>query len=110
MKDEDKSKEQLISELIVLRRQVRELKNLVRMSCNVHNPAQGTKGQKKSTGTGAEKFRDIFEKSFVGIFQTTPEGRCITVNNAFAKNLRVQFTGRDNQHRARYWKTALCQY
>jgi len=55
------------------------------MSCNVHNPAQGTKGQKKSTGTGAEKFRDIFEKSFVGIFQTTPEGRCITVNNAFAK-------------------------
>jgi len=63
VKDEDKSKEQLISELIVLRRQVRELKNLVRMSCNVHNPAQGTKGQKSAPCK-------ILENSFMPVLMT----------------------------------------
>lgn len=71
MKDEDKSKEQLISELIVLRRQVRELKNLVRMSCNVHNPAQGTKGQKNRLEQGQKNFA-IFLKSLLSAFSRPP--------------------------------------
>jgi len=85
VRDEDKTKEQLISELVELRRQVRELKTMEKLRQKVHNPAQGINRQKKVTGTASEKYRAIFENSIVGIFQTTPEGQCITVNNAFAK-------------------------
>ena len=35
-----------------------------------------------------EKYRRIFENSVVGFFQSTPEGRFISVNRAFAKMLR----------------------
>ena len=38
-----------------------------------------------------EKYRRIFENSVVGIFQSTPEGRFIGVNPAFAKMLRYEY-------------------
>ncbi len=85
MRDEDKTKEQLISELIQLRRQVKELKTQENLPQKANNPSQENSKQKKMTKTAAERYRDIFENSIVGIFQTTPEGQCITVNNAFAK-------------------------
>ncbi|MCX5855515.1 MAG: PAS domain S-box protein [Deltaproteobacteria bacterium] len=34
-----------------------------------------------------EKYRDIFENAIMGIFQTTPEGRIISANSAFARIL-----------------------
>ena len=37
-----------------------------------------------------EKYRRIFENSVVGFFQSTPEGRFITANSAFAKMLRFE--------------------
>lgn len=33
------------------------------------------------------KYRSIFENALGGIYQTSPEGRCITANNAFARIL-----------------------
>ena len=32
-----------------------------------------------------EKYRTIFEDAVVGIYQTTPDGRCVTVNTEFAR-------------------------
>ena len=85
MRDEDKTKEQLISELNQLRRQVKELNIREKLRQKAHNSVQETNRQKKVTATATERYRDIFENSIVGIFQTTPEGQCITINNACAK-------------------------
>ena len=37
-----------------------------------------------------EKFRNIFENSVIGFFQSTPEGRYISVNPAFAAMLKYE--------------------
>jgi PAS domain S-box-containing protein len=41
----------------------------------------------KSLRESEEKYRRIFENSVVGLFQSTPEGRFVNVNRAFAKML-----------------------
>ncbi|MFH1980297.1 MAG: PAS domain S-box protein [Pseudomonadota bacterium] len=44
----------------------------------------------KALRDSEEKYRHIFENSVVGFFQSTPEGRFISVNSAFAKMLRYE--------------------
>jgi len=83
--DEYKTKEQLISEIIELRKQVAELRAVGKPHRDGPDSSPKNNKQRKQTVTTAERYRDIFEKSIVGIFQSSPDGRCLTVNNAFAK-------------------------
>ena len=54
MRDEDKTKEQLISELNQLRRQVKELNIREKLRQKAHNSVQETNRQKKVTATATE--------------------------------------------------------
>lgn len=74
MKDEDKTKEQLINELGDLRQQIAELKVSETLR----------KRSEEALTTTEERFLRIFENTMVGIYQSSPEGRYITVNPAFA--------------------------
>jgi PAS domain S-box-containing protein len=75
MRDEDKTKEDLINELVSLRQHYAVLSAAVTTA----RPAGG------SVITLEERFRSIFENTIVGIYQSLPEGRYITVNSAFAR-------------------------
>jgi two-component system cell cycle sensor histidine kinase/response regulator CckA len=46
--------------------------------------------QEKALRESEEKYRRIFENSVVGCFQSTPQGRFLSVNTAFAKMLNYQ--------------------
>ena len=50
-----------------------------------HEDITGRKEAEEKQRLSEEKYRAIFENSLVGIFQSTPEGRYIRVNPAFAR-------------------------
>lgn len=83
MRDEEKTKEQLINELVDLRQQIADFKETAAMceSCE------------KSLMDAEERFRSIFENTIVGIYQSSPEGRYITANPAFAHVLGFDSPG-----------------
>lgn len=83
MNDEDKTKEQLINELADLRQQIADFKEIAAMS----------ESCKKSLMDAEERFRSIFENTIVGIYQSSPEGRYITANPAFAHVLGFESPG-----------------
>ena len=74
MRDGDKTKADLISELVSLRQHNAALKTAVTTPRHAE----------ESVITLEERFRSIFENTIVGIYQSLPEGRYITVNSAFA--------------------------
>jgi len=74
MRDGDKTKADLISELVSLRQHNAALKTAVTTPRHAE----------ESVITLEESFRSIFENTIVGIYQSLPEGRYITVNSAFA--------------------------
>ncbi|MBL6996456.1 PAS domain S-box protein [Desulfobacula sp.] len=53
----------------------------------LENQAEQESQFKKALEKSEEKYRSIFENSVEGLFQSTPEGRFISVNPAFAKML-----------------------
>ena len=53
----------------------------------LENQAEQEKLFKKELQESEEKYRRIFENSVVGFFESTPEGRFISVNSAFAEML-----------------------
>jgi two-component system, sporulation sensor kinase E len=75
MRDEDKTKEDLINELASLRQHFAVLKAAVTIPRHAE----------ESVITLEDRFRSIFENTIVGIYQSLPEGRYITVNSAFAR-------------------------
>lgn len=83
MKDVDKTKEQLINELADLRQQMADFKETAAMC----------KSCKKSLMAAEERFCSIFENTIVGIYQSSPEGRYITANPAFAHVLGFDSPG-----------------
>ena len=61
-------------------------------------PVKGTDGAERKPTEAAlreseEKFRNIFENAPIGIFQTTLDGRFLTVNSAVARMLRYDSPG-----------------
>ncbi|HEX9158442.1 MAG TPA: PAS domain S-box protein, partial [Syntrophales bacterium] len=50
-----------------------------------HEDIQGRKSAEEKQRQSEEKYRHIFENTLVGIFQSSPEGRYISVNPAFAR-------------------------
>jgi PAS domain S-box-containing protein len=50
-----------------------------------HEDIQGRKEAEEALRLSEERYRAIFENSLVGIFQSTPEGRYLRVNPAFAR-------------------------
>jgi PAS domain S-box-containing protein len=75
MRDEDKTKEDLINELVALRQ------HFALLEAAVTTPRRAG----ESIITLEERFRSIFENTIVGIYKSLPEGRYITVNSAFAR-------------------------
>jgi PAS domain S-box-containing protein len=77
MDDMDKTKEQLLQELSGLRIRLKD--------ANESQAYQAAREAEEALQRSEEKFRSIFENATEGIFQSTPEGRFINVNPAFAK-------------------------
>lgn len=77
MQDEHKAKEQLLSELKVLRRRIAELEL----------SEAGQKRCEEILRQVEEKYRDILDNAPVGIFQSVPAGRYLSVNREFARTL-----------------------
>ncbi len=77
MIDEDKTKEQLITELGELHKRIAELENL-----------ETQRNQTEEALREAEaRYRGIFENAVEGIFQTTPDGHFLAINPALAHML-----------------------
>ncbi len=74
MIDKDKSKEQLILELVELRKQNADITDKFQLNIN----------KIKELEIEKEKYRNIFENTIVGIYQSSPEGQYILANPAFA--------------------------
>jgi PAS domain S-box-containing protein len=75
MTDEDKTKEQLITELVELRKRIAELEN----SKTQHNQTE------EALHEAEARYRGFFENVVEGLFHTTLDGRFITVNPSFAR-------------------------
>ena len=80
MRDADKTKDQLISDLRVLRRQVDEEKK----------EKVEHKLVEEALRRSEEKFRHVFENAPVGIFHNSVNGKLIDVNPEFARMLGYQ--------------------
>jgi PAS domain S-box-containing protein len=85
LKTEDKTKKQLLNELEELRRQVDGMKTL----------AASRKNAEEAFRKNEEKYRTIYEKSAVGIFECTSKGKLVSVNPALARMF-----GYDSPHEA----------
>jgi len=77
MKDESKTKKQLIAEL-------KETRGLL-SQCNISREKQDEAEQ--ALIAAEQKFRGIFENSALGIFRTSPKGRILDANPALARLL-----------------------
>jgi len=77
MKDEAKTKAQLIEELTELRRRVAELKAL----------EDEQRRLKEELERSEERFKNIFENTRIGIYRTTPDGRILIANPSMVKML-----------------------
>lgn len=75
MKDESKTQKQLLEELAVMQRRILSLER----SNKKHEKDEDELKQSE------KQFRLIFENSPEGIYQTTPDGRFISMNPAFAR-------------------------
>jgi len=75
--DRLKTKEQLILELTELRAKLDKE--------NRNSSERAARDAEEALRRSEEKYRSIFENATEGIFQSTPEGRFIRVNPAFAK-------------------------
>ena len=91
IKDKDKTKDQLINELEEMRRQIDGMKTL----------AASRKNAEEAFRKNEEKYRTIYEKSAVGIFECTSKGRLVSVNPALAGMF-----GYDSPHEAVHLLTA----
>jgi len=85
IKTENKTKKQLLNELDELRRQVDGMKTL----------AASRKKAEEAFRKNEEKYRTIYEKSAVGIFECTSTGKLVSVNPALAGMF-----GYDSSHEA----------
>jgi two-component system, cell cycle sensor histidine kinase and response regulator CckA len=74
MKDQSKTKNELIQELASLKRRIAELEGA--------KIAPDPGGYLRSSGE--EKYRRLFEMATIGIFQSSAEGKVITANQTFA--------------------------
>jgi PAS domain S-box-containing protein len=74
------TKEGPLTELLMLRRRVAELEAREALS-----DTSEKKTEEEALLVGEEKYRRIFEHAIEGIFQSTPDGRLITVNPAYAR-------------------------
>ncbi len=77
MDDRLKTKDQLIQELLELRAKLSRL--------NGNEAYQAAREAEEALKKSEEKYRSIFENATEGIFQSTPDGRFISVNPAFAR-------------------------
>lgn len=77
MDDRLKSKDQLIQELSELRAKLKHI--------NESQAFRAAQETEEALRISEEKYRSIFENATEGIFQSTPEGRFISVNPAFVK-------------------------
>jgi PAS domain S-box-containing protein len=85
IKTEDKTKKQLLNELEELRRQIDGMKTF----------AASRKNAEEAFRKNEEKYRTIYEKSAVGIFECTSKGKLVSVNPALARMF-----GYDSPHEA----------
>jgi len=85
IKTEDKTKKQLLNELEELRRQVYGMKT----------PAASRKTAEEIFSKNEEKYRTIYEKSAVGIFECMSSGKLVSVNPYLARMF-----GYDSSHEA----------
>ncbi len=77
MADKDKTKEQLIIELVELRKRIAELEK-----------SETRRNQTEEALREAEaRYRGIFENAVEGIFQTTPDGHFLAINPALSRML-----------------------
>ena len=77
MNEEDKTKEQLITELVELRKRIAEIEK-----------SETQRNQTEEALREAEaRYRGIFENAVEGIFQTTPDGYFLAINPALARML-----------------------
>jgi PAS domain S-box-containing protein len=77
MTDEDKTKEQLITELGELHKRIAELENLETQRNRTEEALREAEA----------RYRGIFENAVEGIFQTTPDGHFLAINPALARML-----------------------
>ena len=66
-------------------RVVRDRRGRITHYEGTHEDIQCRKAAEEKQRQSEEKYRHIFENTLVGIFQSTPEGRYISVNPAFAR-------------------------
>ena len=91
IKTEDKTKKQLLNELEEMRRQIDGMKTL----------AASRRNAEEAFRKNEEKYRTIYEKSAVGIFECTSKGKLVSVNSALAGMF-----GYDSPHEAVHLLTA----
>src|SRR4030067_2581439 len=77
MNEEEKTKEQLITELVELRKRISEIEK---------SETQRNKTEEALREAEA-RYRGIFENAVEGIFQTTPDGYFLAINPALARML-----------------------
>ena len=77
MDDRSKTKDQLIQELSKLRARLKD--------ASENQIYTAAREAEEALKISEEKYRSIFENATEGIFQSTPEGRFMNVNPAFAK-------------------------
>ena len=66
-------------------REVRDGRGRITHYEGTHEDIQWRKAAEEKQRQSEEKYRHIFENTLVGIFQSSPEGRYISVNPAFAR-------------------------
>jgi PAS domain S-box-containing protein len=87
MKEKDKTKKQLLNELIELRKQVTEIKSLKNEHKQVRRkPIQSEKIQYESEPT----FRDLADNSSVGVYRTSIKGDILYVNKGLLRLLEYK--------------------
>ncbi|MFO8088713.1 MAG: PAS domain S-box protein [Desulfatiglandaceae bacterium] len=80
MIDQSKTRREFVEEISILKKRILELEK----------KSDLLKLTKDALRESDEKYRRIFENSVVGFFQSTPEGRFIDVNPAFARILHYE--------------------
>ena len=63
-----------------------------RIHLDLENDIQKRKRSEEALRESEERFRNIFENSPIGMFQSTPEGKLVNVNLAYANMLRYSST------------------
>jgi two-component system NtrC family sensor kinase len=86
MKDQNKTKQQLLTQVAELSQRVEELEaQVTRQSQAVFTDIAERERTEAALRKSEARYRRLFEDAVLGIFQSTPEGRVIAVNAAFAR-------------------------